>query len=57
MYALFCTDEKRSKAAFFKLIDGWCGILISDDFWAYIQWEYGRQTCLAHLMRGPRNSQ
>ena len=54
LHALFRIDERRSKAAFFKIIDDWCGILISDDFRAYIKWEYGRQTCLAHLIRAAR---
>ena len=30
------------------------GILISDDYGAYLSWEHGRQTCLAHLLRAAR---
>ena len=54
LFAFFRIDERRTKEAFYKLIDAWRGILISDDFVTYIKWEYGRQTCLAHLIRAAR---
>ena len=50
-YAYYKIEEHRSKEAFFVVVGPWRGILISDDYGTYIKWEYGRQTCLAHLKR------
>ena len=49
--ALFMLHSNRSKAAFHALIQDWQGILVSDDYAVYQQWVYGRQSCLAHLIR------
>ena len=43
--------SSRSKEAFAALIGDWQGILVSDDYGVYVNWEHGRQTCLAHLIR------
>jgi len=49
--AFFMIHPNRSKAAFAELIQNWAGILISDDYHAYLKWIGKRQTCLAHLIR------
>lgn len=49
--AFFMIHAHRSKAAFSELIQGWAGILISDDYGVYLKWFKKRQTCLAHLIR------
>ena len=41
----------RSKEAFSTLVGDWRGHLVSDDYGTYVNWEHGRQTCLAHLIR------
>ena len=51
LLAFFMVDAHRSKKAFEKLIGEWGGILISDDYGIYQQWDGYRQTCLAHLKR------
>jgi transposase len=49
--AFYRIDPHRSKQAFCQLIDDWQGILVSDSYGLYRNWVYGRQTCLAHLIR------
>jgi transposase len=49
--AFFLIHKNRSRKAFESLIGDWQGILISDGYGVYQQWEHGRQTCLAHLIR------
>jgi transposase len=49
--AFFMLHKSRSKEAFASLIADWRGILVSDDYKTYVNWEHGRQTCLAHLIR------
>ena len=44
-------DAHRSKQAFFKLIEDWAGILVSDSYGLYRKWVHGRQVCIAHLIR------
>ena len=52
--ALFKVQASRSHAAFEALIAHWAGIVVSDGYTVYQQWVYGRQTCLAHLIRRAR---
>lgn len=49
--AFYMIHSNRSKAAFEALVQNWAGILISDDYRAYLKWIGKRQTCLAHLIR------
>lgn len=49
--AFFMLHGSRSQAAFQALIKDWQGILVSDGYVVYQRWAYGRQTCLAHLIR------
>ena len=49
--AFYMIHPNRSKAAFEALVQNWAGILISDDYNAYLKWIGLRQTCLAHLIR------
>jgi hypothetical protein len=49
--ALFQVHASRSRAAFEALVERWAGILVSDSYGVYQHWVYGRQTCLAHLIR------
>jgi transposase len=49
--AFFMLHRNRSQAAFHALIQDWQGILVSDGYVVYQQWAYGRQSCLAHLIR------
>ncbi|MCR4665703.1 MAG: transposase, partial [Desulfovibrio sp.] len=51
----FRIDPHRSAEAFQALLKDWSGYLISDDYGVYRSWAYGRQTCLAHLIREARN--
>lgn len=50
----FKVHDHRSKKAFEELIGRWRGILISDDYHLYTRWVWGRQSCLAHLIRRAR---
>jgi len=52
--ALFTVQASRSHAAFETLVASWAGLLVSDGYTVYQQWVYGRQTCLAHLIRRAR---
>jgi transposase len=52
--ALFKVQASRNKVAFEALVERWAGILISDGYGVYRQWMYGRQACLAHLIRRAR---
>jgi transposase len=52
--AVFTVQASRSQAAFEALIERWAGILVSEGDVVYQQWVYGRQTCLAHLIRRAR---
>jgi transposase len=52
--ALFTVQASRSQAAFEALIERWAGMLVSDGDGVYQQGVYGRQTCLAHLIRRAR---
>jgi transposase len=52
--ALFTVQASRSHAAFEALVASWAGLLVSDGYTVYQQWVYGRQTCLAHLIRRAR---
>jgi transposase len=45
---------RRSKEAFFALIEDWAGLLVSDGYGVYQKWVNARQTCLAHLIRTAR---
>jgi len=49
--AFFMLHPSRSKEAFSTLTADWRGHLVSDDYGTYVNWEHGRQTCLAHLIR------
>ena len=48
--ALFRVAPSRKAAEFDALRGDWKGILVSDDYQAYVKWPL-RQTCLAHLIR------
>ncbi|HSF32472.1 MAG TPA: transposase [Candidatus Tectomicrobia bacterium] len=52
--ALFKVQTSRNKAAFEALVERWAGIVVSDGYGVYQHWVYGRQTCLAHLIRRAR---
>jgi transposase len=52
--AFFMVHASRSQAAFEALVERWAGILVSDGYAVYQQWMYGRQACLAHLIRRAR---
>jgi transposase len=49
--AFYRIVPNRSKQAFFRLIEDWAGILVSDSYGLYRKWVHGRQVCLAHLIR------
>jgi transposase len=49
--AFFMVHPHRSKQAFDQLVDGWKGILVSDNYGVYVNWVNSRQTCLAHYIR------
>ena len=49
--SFFMIHPRRSREAFEELIDDWEGWLISDDLAVCRSWRYGRQSCLAHLLR------
>lgn len=49
--AYFMIHASRSRKAFQALIGDWHGLLVSDDYGVYTNWEHGRQTCLAHIIR------
>lgn len=53
--SLYLMHPKRSKEAFFDLIEDWTGILVSDGYGVYQNWVNRRQTCLAHLIRTARS--
>jgi transposase len=52
--AFYMIHPRRSKEAFFDLIEDWAGLLVSDGYGVYQNWVNARQTCLAHLMRTAR---
>jgi transposase len=52
--AFYMIHPRRSKEAFFDLIDDWVGLLVSDGYGVYQSWVNARQTCLAHLIRTAR---
>ncbi len=52
--AFYMIHPRRSKEAFFELIDDWAGLLVSDGYGVYQKWVNARQTCLAHLIRTAR---
>ena len=52
--AFYMIHARRSKEAFFELIDDWAGLLVSDGYGVYQKWMNARQTCLAHLIRTAR---
>ena len=52
--AFYMIHLRRSKAAFFDLIEEWTGLLVSDGYGVYQNWVNDRQTCLAHLIRTAR---
>jgi transposase len=52
--AFYMIHPRRSKEAFFELIDDWAGLLVSDGYGVYQNWVNARQTCLAHLIRTAR---
>jgi transposase len=52
--AFYMIHPRRSKAAFFDLIEDWAGLLVSDGYGVYQKWVNARQTCLAHLIRTAR---
>ena len=49
--SFFRLAPSRKAEEFEALRGGWVGTLVSDDYAVYRSWEYGRQTCLAHLIR------
>lgn len=53
--AFYMIHPRRSKEAFFDLIDEWSGLLVSDGYGVYQSWVEARQTCLAHLIRTARS--
>jgi transposase len=52
--AFYMIHPRRSKEAFFELIEDWAGLLVSDGYGVYQNWVEARQTCLAHLVRTAR---
>lgn len=52
--AFYMIHPRRSKEAFFDLIEDWSGLLVSDGYGVYQNWVKARQTCLAHLIRTAR---
>jgi transposase len=52
--AFYMIHPRRSKEAFFELIEDWAGLLVSDGYGVYQKWVNARQTCLAHLIRTAR---
>ena len=52
--AFYMIHPRRSKEAFFALIEDWAGLLVSDGYGVYQTWVNARQTCLAHLIRTAR---
>jgi transposase len=52
--AFYMIHARRSKEAFFDLIEDWTGLLVSDGYGVYQSWVNARQTCLAHLIRTAR---
>ncbi len=52
--AVFKVQASRNGEAFAALVERWAGILVSDGYGVYQRWVYGRQTCLAHLIRRAR---
>jgi transposase len=52
--AFYMIHPRRSKEAFFDLIEDWAGLLVSDGYGVYQKWVNARQTCLAHLIRTAR---
>ena len=52
--AFYMIHPRRSKEAFFDLIEDWAGLLVSDGYGVYQRWVNARQTCLAHLIRAAR---
>jgi transposase len=52
--AFYMIHARRSKEAFFELIEDWAGLLVSDGYGVYQKWVNARQTCLAHLIRTAR---
>jgi transposase len=52
--AFYMIHPRRSKEAFFDLIEDWAGLLVSDGYGVYQTWVNARQTCLAHLIRTAR---
>lgn len=52
--AFYMIHPRRSKEAFFDLIEDWVGLLVSDGYGVYQNWVNARQTCLAHLIRTAR---
>lgn len=49
--AFYLIHPKRSREAFYQLIQTWQGILVSDNFRVYQHWVHKRQNCLAHFIR------
>jgi transposase len=49
--AFYMIHPRRSKEAFFDLIEDWAGLWVSDGYGVYQNWVNARQTCLAHLIR------
>ena len=52
--SFFRLAPSRKAEEFEALRGGWVGTLVSDDYAVYRGWEYGRQTCLAHLLRAAK---
>jgi transposase len=52
--AVYMIHPRRSKEAFFDLIEDWAGLWVSDGYGVYQKWVNARQTCLAHLIRTAR---
>jgi transposase len=52
--AFYLIHARRSKEAFFELMEDWAGLLVSDGYGVYQKCVNARQTCLAHLIRTAR---
>ena len=49
--SFYLIHNHRSKQAFLELVEGWNGILVSDNYGLYTNWVNHRQSCLAHYIR------
>jgi transposase len=52
--AFYMIHARRSKEAFFDLMEDWAGLLVSDGYGVYQKWVNARQTGWSHLIRTAR---